>query len=676
MTWFKNLPTAVKLMTGFALVSVIMGVIGWIGISNMGAINENLDNVYSIQLLPIKALCDMRGLLHQIQRYNYSTLVLTDPGEIKAEIAHVREMDSQMAQRFEKFIPTIHDEGIRAAFSQFKDKYQEYRNDREANFYTPLLAGNREVAIKAIGTNHYTATVAALDKTINLKTDIAQKKYEDCKAIYGSSRTNVLVFSVVGLALGLGFGYTISRLITKPLQQTVGVLEAVTTGDLSKKVTIDCKDEFGRMAVSLNKAIEGLRESREKERSQAERERQQEQERQEQETRLAEENAELQRQQLEREREQTEREKQQAEELRAKIDNLLATVNAASTGDLTQVVTVSGEDGIGQMGTGLDHLFAMLRQSIQAIGQNAQALASSSEELSAVSTQMSANADETSTQANVVSAASEQVSKNVQTVATGVEEMSASIKEIAKNATEAAKVATSAVQVAQSTNATVQKLGESSAEIGKVIKVITSIAEQTNLLALNATIEAARAGEAGKGFAVVANEVKELAKETAKATEDIGQKIEAIQTDTQGAVDAIKQIGAVIAQINDISNTIASAVEEQTATTNEIARNVAEAAKGSGEIAQNITSVAQAAASTTEGAANSQKAATELSRMAAELQQLVSQFQCDRREDTERAGYFRPAAGAGRDEPDGPRKGRLERRGYANGHSKASSGKH
>jgi methyl-accepting chemotaxis protein len=200
--------------------------------------------------------------------------------------------------------------------------------------------------------------------------------------------------------------------------------------------------------------------------------------------------------------------------------------------------------------------------------------------------------------------------------------MNSSIREIAKNATESARVAGQAVTAADIANKTISKLGESSSEIGKVIKVITSIAEQTNLLALNATIEAARAGEAGKGFAVVANEVKELAKETAKATEDIGIKIEAIQADTRGAVDSIQQIGKVIAQINDISNTIASAVEEQTATANEMSRNVGEAAKGTSEIAQNITAVAQAAQSTTQGATNAQQAASELARMAAELQQL------------------------------------------------------
>lgn len=321
-----------------------------------------------------------------------------------------------------------------------------------------------------------------------------------------------------------------------------------------------------------------------------------------------------------------EAERKSASELRDKIDSLLGVVSAATNGDLTREITVSGDDAVGQMADGLGRLLEKLRSIFGELGANATTLAAASEEMYSVGSQMSTNAEETRAQASVVSAASEQVSKNTQTVATGIEEMSASIKEIAKNATDAAKVATSAVRVAESTNSTITKLGESSSEIGKVIKVITSIAQQTNLLALNATIEAARAGEAGKGFAVVANEVKELAKETAKATEDISQKIEAIQSDTKGAVAAIGQISQVIAQINDISNTIASAVEEQTATTNEIARNVAESSKGTAEIAENITSVAQSATNTSEGAVSSQKAAQELARMASELQRVVSEF--------------------------------------------------
>lgn len=269
--------------------------------------------------------------------------------------------------------------------------------------------------------------------------------------------------------------------------------------------------------------------------------------------------------------------------------------------------------------------FILSRRVSRSVGASAVALGAASSELSAVSTQMSAGADETAAQAGVVSAAAEQVSSNVSTVASAVEELGASISEIAGHASEATRVASRAVDAAETTNHTITKLGASSAEIGQVIEVITSIAEQTNLLALNATIEAARAGEAGKGFAVVANEVKELAKQTAVATEQIGTKIAAIQTDTSGAVEAIAEISEIIGRVADLQTTIAAAVEEQTATTNEISRSVTEAARGSSEIAENITSVAMAARATTDGATATQAAATTLSQVADDLQALVGQ---------------------------------------------------
>jgi methyl-accepting chemotaxis protein len=299
---------------------------------------------------------------------------------------------------------------------------------------------------------------------------------------------------------------------------------------------------------------------------------------------------------------------------------------------------ITSDDEIGRAGIALNGMKNSLREVIQSISDAAQNVASSSEELSNTSQQITANSEETSAQAKVVSNATQQVSQNLQTVATGAEEMGANIKEIAKNATEAARIATGAVKVAEDTTVTVSKLGDSSTEIGQVIKVITSIAQQTNLLALNATIEAARAGEAGKGFAVVANEVKELAKETAKATEDISRKIEAIQGDTKAAVDAIASISGVIHEINDISSTIATAVEEQNATTNEMARNVSEAATGSGEITSNIGGVAQAADSTSRGASDTQKASQQLVETAAELRRLVEQFKVKANEDVQLRG--------------------------------------
>ena len=250
-------------------------------------------------------------------------------------------------------------------------------------------------------------------------------------------------------------------------------------------------------------------------------------------------------------------------------------------------------------------------------------LATSSEEMIATSDQMRSNAGVTSSQANSAVSTAEDINENVQAVSSGIEEMGASIKEIAKNATDAARVADEAVSIAEGTNSTISSLGTSSAEIGKVIKVITGIAQQTNLLALNATIEAARAGDAGRGFAVVANEVKELAKETGRATEDIGQKIEAIQVDVKGAIDGIARISEVIHHISQVQGSIASAVEEQTITTNEMGRRVADAAKGTNEVAGNISGVAEAAKSTSAGVDSMRQAAAELAKLSADLQTLV-----------------------------------------------------
>jgi len=308
------------------------------------------------------------------------------------------------------------------------------------------------------------------------------------------------------------------------------------------------------------------------------------------------------------------------------LKETLIVLQGLADGDLRHQITVDSADEVGAMGRALNRAIDGVAKAIGLIAENAVRVASASEELNSTSQQITANAEETSAQADVVSKAAQQVSQNLQTVAAGAEEMGASIKEIAKNATEAARVATAAVKVAETTTATVSKLGDSSTEIGQVIKVITSIAQQTNLLALNATIEAARAGEAGKGFAVVANEVKELAKETAKATEDISRKIEAIQTDTKAAVDAIASISGVINQINDISGTIATAVEQQNETTNEMSRNVSEAAQGSGEITSNVAGVAEAAQGTTRGATDTQKASQQLVETATQLRQLVEQF--------------------------------------------------
>jgi len=405
-----------------------------------------------------------------------------------------------------------------------------------------------------------------------------------------SARWRLMLIALLFGALGAAATTVAANRTVKQVELVLDHVERLGRGDLQSRCELTTDDEIGRLAGATNKTAEDLKTAQDADRARAEEQ-------------LA-----------------------TSDEMRQKVDVLLDVVRRVGQGDLAQDVPVTGSDAAGQLGESVQRLIHELSQNMFDITRNAQALAVSSEELNGTSQQMAAISEETSVQAGTVSIAAEQITKNVQKVSGSTEEMSASIKEISKNAHDAAKVTSAAVRVADETNRTIARLGDSSAEIGKVVKVITSIAEQTNLLALNATIEAARAGEAGKGFAVVANEVKELAKETAKATEDIGRKIDTIQGDTAAAVKAIEEVGRIIAQVNDIATVIAAAVEEQTKTTNEISRNVTEAVQGTANIAQNIAGVADAARESASGATRSQQAAAALSQMASELQTLVSRF--------------------------------------------------
>ena len=325
-------------------------------------------------------------------------------------------------------------------------------------------------------------------------------------------------------------------------------------------------------------------------------------------------------------REMAEREKEQAEDLRRKVDSLLEVVDSAAGGDLTKKVSVSGEDAIGKMGEGLQRFLQDMRANIGDLARQTEELSQSADQLNTVSQQMAGSADQTSSQANLVSDGAKQVNAHVKSVSAGVEEMNASIRDVARSATEAAEVATNAVAIAQDANETVSKLGQSSNEIGNVVRVITSIAQQTKLLALNATIEAARAGEAGKGFAVVANEVKELAKETSTATEEITQRVHGMQSSSRAVIGDLQHIVQVIERIDGLQSKIVGIVGEQGETTRALDGALARTADVVEEVTAGAEQLAASSTVTSHGAQDMQSAARDLARISEELRELVAHF--------------------------------------------------
>jgi methyl-accepting chemotaxis protein len=551
---------------------VVVG-FGALGVSRLGILNRATHEITQGPMTSIRALAEVRAHILDL-RINY-TFIMAFAGDgavIDARAAKVATTLQAMDESLEAYEKGIHDPAERRLFDGWVKVLREY-NEKCKEVVALARAGKRDEAM-AFSTS-VTRPLgdelqAGLGKSFALNVETAAAADQRAEKAHASARSLLIGIAALAAVLLFVFAEAISRGIVRPLVQLVGVSKRVAAGDVGVAVEHQSADELGELATAQREALA---------------------------------------------------------KQRAMIDEFHRVIRATAAGRLDVRADTRGFEGsYRELLEGFNEAIGNLAKPIQFIGANADSLSASAQQLSSVSTQMEHNARQTSERAGSVSTASEEVSRNAQAVAAAVEQMNASIREISKNAAEAAKVASAAVQVADSTNGSIAKLGDSSLEIGKVMKVITSIAQQTNLLALNATIEAARAGDAGKGFAVVANEVKELAKETARATEDISQKIEAIQLDSQNAVQAIGQISGIIGQINDISNTIAGAVEEQSATSLDIGRNISESARGSAEIARNVSDVATSADEAKHGANQTQEAARELSRVSGELRQMLAKF--------------------------------------------------
>ena len=674
---FRNLKIRTKLLLSFGGVLALTGLVVAQGTVGLRRADARLDTFIAKDVLGLQQMNELRAGLLAIRGEVRQAMLATDDADDEAARAAFQQARTAFASDLDSIVGTIRSEQQRARVAAVRQDFEAWIVFQDSALQ--LGVADRNAAAGAVlyspeNRELVTRLTARVDSLAVRKRFVMDSIGAVAKSEVRSAGTGLLAAGVLALLVGLGLAAAISGAISRAVGELVATaislrthcvsglsrgIAALERGDTAVEVTpktplltVRSEDELGVLAGTFNEVLRemvGTIHAYGRTRTVLEQ--------------LVAEVGTI----AEAGREGRLDARGRAEafhgaygELVSKVNDTLdavaeplasagAALERLAAGDLTARMTGRYRGAYAEMQTSLDSAVGAMQATVVTIGRNAATLATAAEEMSAVATQMGASAEETSTQVTVVGAAAEQVSGNTQTVATGTEEMGASIREIAGTAASAARVAQDAAQQAAAANGRIQALGAASAEIGQVVKLITSIAEQTNLLALNATIEAARAGEAGKGFAVVANEVKELAKETAKATDEIGRKVEGIQAGTTSAVEAIAEITAVIGRINELQTTIAGAVEEQSATTSEMARNVTEAATGAQDISRNIAAVATASAETASGAAQSQQAASELAKMAAELQAMVGRF-----ETGEGEGRARPAERA----PDRKARGR------------------
>ena len=595
-----KLKLAVKLwaITGSALLATAaVGLVAMVGAQRMQSIGKDL---YEGSFVDLAVTADLSLGFERQHALVGAAPAQLDIAVLANDRTRFEALNEEMAAKLTDYAATRPDAKTRDRTNRILEALKTFRTEA-ARVYEASAAFAQDQAIGILQEPVAAARKTVEDLLTEISDDARSKAQASADNMNASAETLHHVVMVVVLTLLVSVGgasvWVVSRSVINPIKGLTNVMGLLAEGDTAVEVLMaGQRDEIGEMA----RAVQVFKENAiERDRLQAEQ--------QEAEQRAAE------------ERGKHEEERREAAEDKARRETERLEAERTAEQEQREVETRAEQhkrQAARQLADGFE---ASVMGVVDTVG-------TASSQLQSTARSMTAVAEETARQATTVAAASEEASSNVETVSAAADELSNTIAEIGRQVAQSADITRRAVDEAERTNGSVQGLSEAAQKIGEVVGLINDIAEQTNLLALNATIEAARAGEAGKGFAVVASEVKSLATQTAKATDEIGQQIAGMQGVTSDVVKAIEGIGKTIGEVNEIATGIASAVEQQGAATQEIARNVQQAAAGTQEVNTNISGVTQGAAETGESASQVLDAAGQLSKQSQALRREVEKF--------------------------------------------------
>ncbi|MDQ2082179.1 methyl-accepting chemotaxis protein [Xanthobacteraceae bacterium Astr-EGSB] len=546
-----------SLMIGLSvlMMAVITGQ-GFLAINKISAVNDSAVDLGGNWLPSVNVVRAMNTSLARISAVEAKHVFSTDDASMAKYEKELETLTGQFETQRKRYEPLISSEEERALYRTFVKHWEDFLKVHRELIAASRKNENEKAAELFNGRSSELSDLLAKNgrQLVDINVKGSEQAVANAAANYSATRLITFVMLAIGIAISAGSALFSFYGVARPIGHITRSMGVLAGGNTDAEIPYaGRKDEIGHMAATVRVFRDNMIANR----------------------RL--------------EAEQKEAEARAAAEKKTAEERELAQQKAAEEKAAAERKAA---------------MHALANSFEKAIGNIVDTVSSASTELEAAATTLTKTADTTQQLAGMVAAASEQASSNVHSVAASTDEMSSSVSEISRQVQESSRIAHAAVEQAQKTDARINALSQAANRIGDVVKLITAVAEQTNLLALNATIEAARAGEAGKGFAVVAQEVKALASQTAKATDEISSQIAGMQSETNLAVTAIKEIGGTIGRISEISSTIAAAVEEQGAATQEIARNVQQAATGTSQVATNITDVNRGAAET--GSASTQ----------------------------------------------------------------------